>query len=211
MKDKPTNLPASVAVCLRNIARAKNFGLEFILRLYAIERLLHRVSLSPFRDRFVLKGAMPFTAWLDDPFRPTQNLDLSGFGDPAIETIAATYRAICQQETAEDGLVFDTEDLTVEPIRDDQQNRGVRVRSRAFLGRTRIPNVSSCGRMPTLQLYRTLKLPIIGARNWSSESLSTSTFILHTMCGNRHAGRPHFWRSLKQRIWLREVKHHEVL
>lgn len=139
MKDKPTNLPASVAARLRNVARAKNSGLEFILRRYAIERLLHRMSLSPFRDRFVLKGAMLFTAWLDDPFRPTQDLDLLGFGDPAIETIATTYRTICQQETAEDGLIFDTDDLIVEPIRDDQQYRGVRVRSRAFLGRTRIP------------------------------------------------------------------------
>ena len=139
MKDKPTNLPASVAARLRNIARDKNSGLEFILRRYAIERLLHRLSLSPFRDRFVLKGAMLFTAWLDDPFRPTQDLDLMGFGDPAIETIATTYRAICGQEVADDGLVFDADDVIVEPIRDDQQYRGVRVRSRAFLGKTRIP------------------------------------------------------------------------
>ena len=139
MKDKPTNLPASVAARLRNIARDKNSSLEFILRRYAIERLLQRLSLSPFRDRFVLKGAMLFTAWLDDPFRPTQDLDLLGFGDPAIETIATTYRAICGQEATDDGLVFDTDDIIVEPIRDDQQYRGVRVRSRAFLGRTRIP------------------------------------------------------------------------
>ncbi len=139
MKDKPTNLPASVAARLRNIARDKNSSLEFILRRYAIERLLHRLSLSPFRDRFVLKGAMLFTAWLDDPFRPTQDLDLMGFGDPAIETIATTYRAICGQEAADDGLVFDADEVIVEQIRDDQQYRGARVRSRAFLGRTRIP------------------------------------------------------------------------
>jgi predicted nucleotidyltransferase component of viral defense system len=139
MKDKPTNLPASVAARLRNVARAKNSGLEFILRRYAIERLLYRLSLSPFRDRFVLKGAMLFTAWPDDPFRTTQDLDLLGFGDPTVETIATTYLAICRQETAEDGLVFDTDDLIVEPIRDDQPYRGVRIRSRAFLGATRIP------------------------------------------------------------------------
>jgi predicted nucleotidyltransferase component of viral defense system len=145
MKDKPTNLPASVAARLRNVARDKNSGLEFILRRYAIERLLHRLSLSPFRDRFVLKGAMLFTAWLDDPFRPTQDLDLLGFGDPAIETIAATYRAICGQRVEEDGLVFDTDDVIVEPIRDDQQYRGVRIRSRAFLGRMRIPILVDVG------------------------------------------------------------------
>lgn len=32
---------------------------------YANERLLHRLSLSPHRNRFVLKGAMLMTTWFD--------------------------------------------------------------------------------------------------------------------------------------------------
>jgi predicted nucleotidyltransferase component of viral defense system len=139
MRDKPANLPASVAARLRNVAQAKNIGLDFILRRYAIERLLHRLSLSPFRDRFLLKGAMLFAAWLDDPFRPTQDLDLLGFGDPAVETIATTFKAICMQEANDDGMVFDAGGLLVDAIREEQQYSGVRVRTTAFLGTIRIP------------------------------------------------------------------------
>lgn len=62
----------------------------------AIERLLHRLSISPHRDQFILKGAMLFVAWLDDPFRPTQDLDLLGFGDPAVTAIRAVFEAICR-------------------------------------------------------------------------------------------------------------------
>lgn len=139
MKDKPTNFPASVGARLRNLARERDMNLELILRRYALERLLLRLSLSPHRDRFVLKGAMLFTAWLSDPFRPTQDLDLLGFGDMAVQSIATTFRDICRQISTEDGLTFDADGLVVETIRDDQLYGGVRVRTRAFLGKTRIP------------------------------------------------------------------------
>lgn len=139
MKDRPSNLPASVLARLRNIAREKETDYQLILRRYAIERLLHRLSISAHRDQFVLKGAMLFTAWLDDPFRPTQDLDLLGFGDPAVVAMRAVFEVICQIEAEDDGLVFDTDGLSVEPIREDQQYGGVRVKTTAFLGRTRIP------------------------------------------------------------------------
>ena len=64
MRDRPANLPASISARLRNIARAKQANPELILRRYAMERLLSRLSLSPYHDRFILKGAMLFTVWL---------------------------------------------------------------------------------------------------------------------------------------------------
>lgn len=139
MKDRPANLPASVLTRLRNVARERRTDYQLILRRYAIERLLHRLSISPHRDQFILKGAMLFAAWLDDPFRPTQDLDLLGFGDPAVTAIRAVFDAICRIEAEDDGLAFDTDGLSVEPIREDQQDGGVRVKTTAFLGRTRIP------------------------------------------------------------------------
>jgi predicted nucleotidyltransferase component of viral defense system len=139
MKRKPTNLPASVLARLRNVAREKNTDYQLILRRYAIERLLHRLSISQYRDQFVLKGAMLFTAWFEDPFRPTQDLDLLGHGDPATSTIEAVFRAICQTETEDDGLVFDADGLNAQPIREDQQYGGVRIKTKALLGKTQIP------------------------------------------------------------------------
>jgi predicted nucleotidyltransferase component of viral defense system len=139
MTRKPVNLPASVATRLRNVATAKRIDLAFVLRRYAIERLLYRQSVSPERDRFVLKGAMLFTAWLPDPFRPTQDLDLLGFGDAAVPEIAARITAVCRVDVPDDGLVFDVATLRAEPIRGNQEYGGVRVKLTALLARTQIP------------------------------------------------------------------------
>ncbi|MDX8507232.1 nucleotidyl transferase AbiEii/AbiGii toxin family protein [Mesorhizobium captivum] len=139
MKDRPANLPASILARLRNIARDKQTDNQLILRRYAIERLLYRLSISPHRDQFILKGAMLFTAWLNDPFRPTQDLDLLGFGNPAVTAIRSVFETICRIEAERDGLVYDANGLSVEVIREGQQYGGVRVQTTAFLGRTRIP------------------------------------------------------------------------
>ncbi|OHV89926.1 hypothetical protein ORS3428_29410 [Mesorhizobium sp. ORS 3428] len=139
MKDRPANLPASILARLRNIARSKQTDNQLILRRYAIERLLYRLSISPHRDQFILKGAMLFTAWLNDPNRPTQDLDLLGFRNPAVTAIRSVFETICRIEAEKDGLAYDANGLSVEVIREGQQYGGVRVQTTASLGRTRIP------------------------------------------------------------------------
>ena len=139
MTRKPVNLPASIGTRLRNIALARQTDLAFIFRRYAIERLLYRLSVSDQRERFVLKGAMLFTAWMPDPFRPTQDLDLLGFGDDDVAAVAASIAVICNQPAPEDGLRFDAATIKAEAIRAQQDYGGVRVKRQALLGRTRIP------------------------------------------------------------------------
>ena len=58
MPDRPRNMGASVRQRLLNLAHARSQPMELLLTRYALERLLHRLSLSPHRERFVLKGAM---------------------------------------------------------------------------------------------------------------------------------------------------------
>lgn len=50
--------------------------MELLLTRYALERLLHRLSLSLHRERFVLKGAMLLATWFDEPHRATRDVDL---------------------------------------------------------------------------------------------------------------------------------------
>jgi hypothetical protein len=139
MRDKPVNLQASVAARLRNIARDRKADFELVLRRYAIERLLYRLTLSPHRDRFVLKGAMLFAAWASDAFRPTKDVDLLGFGESTAPAVAKAFQDICRQAVDADALLFDANKLHAEPIRDAQEYPGVRVRLTAFLGKVRIP------------------------------------------------------------------------
>ncbi|MEM1382128.1 MAG: nucleotidyl transferase AbiEii/AbiGii toxin family protein [Pseudomonadota bacterium] len=139
MRGDPSTLPASMLARLRNVAREKQTDYQFVLRRYAVEGFLRGLSHPAQSDQFILKGAMPFTARLEDPFRPTQDVDLLGHGDPAVDRIAAAFRDICAIEPVKDGLALDIAALKAERIRDDQQYGGVRVRTRALLGKTRTP------------------------------------------------------------------------
>ena len=133
------NIGASVRARLLDRARAERSDFQILLTRYALERLLYRLSVSTHRDRFILKGAMLFVTWVADPFRPTRDLDLLGSGDNGAEAIAETFRAICAQPVADDGVTFDVAALEAAPIREEVEYGGVRVRTTATIAGARIP------------------------------------------------------------------------
>jgi predicted nucleotidyltransferase component of viral defense system len=133
------NVGASVRARLLNLARERNSEFQLILTRYSLERLLYRLSLSDHRDRFVLKGAMLFAVWLDDPFRPTRDLDLLGHGNSDTEDIARTFREILSVDVDDDGVIFDVDNIRAEPIRDAEGYDGVRVRTSAAISGARVP------------------------------------------------------------------------
>jgi len=106
---------------------------------YAIERLLYRLSVSEVAGDFVLKGAVLFRVWFDEPHRPTMDLDLLGYGDDSNERIADVFRGLCQLNVEDDGLMFDEKSIRVLPIREGMEYQGRRVNLLAYLGKGRIP------------------------------------------------------------------------
>ena len=74
MKKAVVNLPVSVRQRLLNLAteRKEDFGL--VLSRYGLERFLYRLSTSPHRDLFVLKGALLLQVWTGEIYRPTRDL-----------------------------------------------------------------------------------------------------------------------------------------
>lgn len=118
------NVAASVRARLHNVARANRASFERVLTRYALERLLFRLSVSPHKERFVLKGAMFHAAWLEDPFRTTRDLDLLAFGERETERIVTIFGEICAHAVEDDGLSFDAERIAAEPIRDDRRMPG---------------------------------------------------------------------------------------
>jgi hypothetical protein len=89
MAREPRDIGASVRARLLDRDRTAKADFQILLTRYALERLLYRLSVSGLRERFVLKGAMLFAIWRDDPLRPTRDLDLLGSGDSDPATIAA--------------------------------------------------------------------------------------------------------------------------
>jgi predicted nucleotidyltransferase component of viral defense system len=128
---------ASVRARLANLARERGVNLEFYLVRYAHERLLYRIGQSQYRQRLILKGAMLQTVWLDNPFRPTRDLDLAGFGydDPA--GIRKMFQEILSIP-ADDGIIFDVAGVSVEPIREANAYGGLRLETHAHLAGARL-------------------------------------------------------------------------
>jgi predicted nucleotidyltransferase component of viral defense system len=138
MADAPKNIAASVKQRLLNMARAQGRGFDILLVRFALERLLFRLSQSPHRDNYILKGGMLVTQWLDHDNRETRDADFLGFGDADVETIKAVFAQI-MAITSEDGLDFDTGALTASTIREEMEYGGIRLKTSVYLERTRIP------------------------------------------------------------------------
>jgi len=141
MTPKPPlkNVGASVRARLTQRASERKENVQLALTRFAIERLLYRLSLSPHRDRFVLKGAMLFSLWTPTPYRATGDLDLLGYGDAAPERIAAVFREICGIDVEDDGVIFKPETLRAEPARVEDEYSGVRVTMTAEIAGARLP------------------------------------------------------------------------
>jgi len=131
------NVPASVKARLLNLSRETGEDFQQLLTRYAVERLLQRLSVSEYRADFVLKGAMLFALWTGQLHRPTRDLDLLGFGDPEGERLREIFARLCAVDVEDDGLRFDEGSVTVEPIREEQEYGGQRVRLIARLGQAR--------------------------------------------------------------------------
>jgi hypothetical protein len=138
MAKAPVNIAKSVKDRLLNIARREGRVFDLVLVRFALERLLYRLSVTEHRDRFILKGGMLVTVWIDDDNRVTRDADFLGHGDPDPERLIADFRQIMAGE-GDDGLVFDLDALSAEVIRDEMEYGGVRLKTAAYLERTRIP------------------------------------------------------------------------
>lgn len=123
---------------LRNELRARGEDAALGLQRYAIERFLYRLGRSRHRERYVLKGATLFTIW-GTAYRPTRDIDFTGYGSSDPEEVLATIREICTTPDDVEQVVFDTDTSTAEPIRDGSEYKGLRIRIRARLGESDIP------------------------------------------------------------------------
>lgn len=137
MTTEKKNLAASVHHRLHNYAKANGEDFNLLLVRFANERLLYRLSISAYKDRFLLKGASLFTLWFNAPHRPTRDIDLLGFGSNEIADLEKVFVEICQIE-ADDALDFRPETVKGSEIKEGEEYQGVRVSFLALLGNARI-------------------------------------------------------------------------
>lgn len=130
------NLSASVLNRLLTLAKQRGDDYNLVLNRFALERLLCRLSTSAHADSFLLKGALLFALWYDDPHRPTRDADLLGFGQDDAEHLIAVFRDVAAM-SMEDGIVFDLASVRADAIREDNIYGGTRIDLVAHIGSAR--------------------------------------------------------------------------
>ncbi len=126
----------SILTRLLTLAKARGDDYSLLLNRFALERLLCRLSVSPYADKFVLKGALLFALWYDDQHRPTRDADLLGFGPDDAENLITTFRNISDLDLS-DGIVFDSQSVHADAIREDNTYGGTRIHVVARIGTAR--------------------------------------------------------------------------
>jgi predicted nucleotidyltransferase component of viral defense system len=140
MTKKPvSNVGASVRQRLLNLRDQTGEDAQALFIQFAIERFLYRLSRSSVADRFVLKGAMLFRVWSGSLHRPTKDVDLLGFGEPAPASVAAMIHQIINTAVEDDGITFDAASIRAEEIRENDDYGGIRATFTATLDKAIIP------------------------------------------------------------------------
>ena len=134
----PRNVGASVRARLLRRSRETGEDFQFLLQRYAAERFLHRLGESPHRESYVLKGAMLLALWGGAVYRPTRDLDFTGYGSSRADDVRSAIRDICAIPVPDDGIVFDGGEISIEPIREHGEYDSLRARFEVRLAGARI-------------------------------------------------------------------------
>jgi hypothetical protein len=121
---------------LRNLARRDGRDPAEYITLYALEGFLARLAISEHAGELVLKGGVLMAAFAAR--RPTRDIDFAatGFANN-ITDVVQRVRSIIEAQL-EDGLKFDPNSAVGEPIRDEADYNGVRVKITAQLAKARV-------------------------------------------------------------------------
>lgn len=110
---------------IRNLSKAKAADAQLLMRNYMMERFLERISLSEYRDKFILKGGMLVAAMVGLDARSTMDLDATIKGATVGVEEVENIMADIVSTPIEDGVVFRVKRIS--EIMDEAEYPGIRV------------------------------------------------------------------------------------
>ena len=110
---------------IRNLARSKSADAQVLMRNYMMERFLERISVSEYRDKFILKGGMLVAAMIGLESRATMDIDGTIKGiNVSVDAVEKMIAAIVSVPM-EDGVEFQVKRIS--EIMDEAEYPGIRV------------------------------------------------------------------------------------
>lgn len=122
---------------IKNMAKEKDINTQILLGNYMLERLLERISISEFKDKFILKGGMLIAALVGVDMRSTIDMDATIKSYPVTEKSIKDAFDTILSVSINDGvqIVF----IKTEEIRVEDEYNGFRVSLEARMDNARIP------------------------------------------------------------------------
>ena len=122
---------------VRNLTKGDSLQAQIIMRNYVMERFLERISLSKYRNNFILKGGMLVSAMVGLDTRSTMAIDTTIKNMPlSVENAREMIEEIIAVPI-DDGMTFSIK--SVGEIMDEAEYTGVRVNLEATLETMRTP------------------------------------------------------------------------
>jgi len=122
---------------IRNLSKKKSADAQIIMRNYMMERFLERISVSQYKDKFILKGGMLVAAMVGLDARATMDIDATIKGaDVNVEAVERIIEEIVSV-SLEDGVTFHVKQIS--EIMDEAEYPGVRVSMETTFDGVRTP------------------------------------------------------------------------
>lgn len=139
------NLGESIRQRLKNLSDQRNRPFDEILRYYAMERFLYRLSISPHAKKFFLKGGLMLKVWDSLDHRATIDIDLLARTSNQIDNLHRIITEVSEITCEKDGIAFDTQKLILRNTQTGGDYSGVSSSFSAKLFTTKMPVLIDIG------------------------------------------------------------------
>lgn len=129
--------PEQLKGAIRNLAKEKGIHAQEVLQIFMFERIIERLSMSSYKEIFILKGGLLISAMLGIQERTTMDMDTTVKGLPMEEQNIREALIKIFKQPVNDGVQFELIDLS--PIREDDEYENFRASLQAVYGKMRIP------------------------------------------------------------------------
>ena len=165
---------------IKNLAKEKCISAQLVLQNYMLERFLERISLSSYRDNYIIKGGFLIASMVGLDTRATMDMDATIKGYPVKEDSIRKMIEEILGIPIEDGITFRLQ--SIHEIREDDEYSGYRASLIAEYGRMAVPlkvDITSGDKITPREIEYSYKLM------WENRSISILAYNLSTILAEK--------------------------
>ena len=165
---------------IKNLAKEKCISAQLVLQNYMLERFLERISLSSYRDNYIIKGGFLIASMVGLDTRATMDMDATIKGYPVKEDSIWKMIEEMLGIPIEDGITFRLQ--SIHEIREDDEYSGYRASLIAEYGRMAVPlklDITSGDKITPREIEYSYKLM------WENRSISILAYNLSTILAEK--------------------------